>query len=457
MRNARLRARLVSIAVCATLLAAACSRADDSAKSSTKSAPSTTGPSTTTARAAGPGDFGSIAGLCGPGDASGATARGVTDTEIKLGTMADPTNAVLPGIGQESFDIGNAFVKWCNAAGGILGRKLKLTTRDAKLFEVGARMIEACATDFMLVGSANPLDEAGVAPRKKCDLGQIPAYVVSAPAAEAANQVVVDSSIHQVGVGSWRALARVYPDAFKAVSFISVDGGGLDSFAMRQRDAMQALGYKVVDFQLAPIIGVANWRPYAQNASGNGARAVVTLSPDIDAFVRSMKDVGWTPALMPLGVQNYSAATIALAKEGVLPTTYVTTSFWPFESAADNPTVRQAIALIKSAGNKPPDFAHLQALSAWLLWATAAKACGSELTTACVVAQAGALKDWTAGGLRAPVDTHVGAGVLSTCFTLLKATAGGFVLDASVTRPNKDIFNCDPSNVVAATKTYTGT
>jgi len=72
MRNARLRARLVSIAVCATLLAAACSRADNSAKSSTKSAPSTTGPSTTTARAAGPGDFGSIAGLCGPGDASGA-------------------------------------------------------------------------------------------------------------------------------------------------------------------------------------------------------------------------------------------------------------------------------------------------------------------------------------------------------------------------------------------------
>jgi hypothetical protein len=105
---------------------------------------------TTTTAATGPGDFGSMKELCGPGDASGATARGVTDAEIHVGTMGDPTNTVLPGIGQEAFDIGDAFVEWCNAAGGILGREIVLTKRDAKLFEVGARMIEACQSDFML-------------------------------------------------------------------------------------------------------------------------------------------------------------------------------------------------------------------------------------------------------------------------------------------------------------------
>jgi hypothetical protein len=406
--------------------------------------------------APGPGDFGTLTGLCGPGDAAGATDQGVTDTEIHLGTMADPTNTVIPGAGQESFDIGNAFVAWCNAAGGINGRQLVLTTRDSKLFEVGARMIEACATDFMLVGNATPLDEAGVETRLGCGLAQIPAYAVSATAADAPLQVVVDNTIHQVGVGHWRALQAAYPDAFSAVSFVSVDGGGLDSFAQRQRDAIEGLGATVVDFQLAPITGVDNWRPYAQTAAEHGARSVITLSPDIDAFVRSMGDVGWTPDLLPLGVQNYTAATINLAKEGVLPPTYVTTSFQPFEAVDESPALQQAIALIEGAGDIAPDFAHLQALSAWLLWAQAAKACGSDLTRGCVIQQAGAMQGWTAGGLRAPVDTQVGGGVLSKCFTLLKATPDGFVLDPDVTKPTDGVFNCDPANVVDAPETYTG-
>jgi ABC-type branched-subunit amino acid transport system substrate-binding protein len=408
------------------------------------------------ARAEAAGDFGTLRSLCGPGTASGATARGVTDTEIHLGTMADPTNTVLPGIGQESFDIGDGFVKWCNAAGGILGRKLVLTKRDAKLFDVGARMIEACQSDFMLVGSANPLDESGLQPRLGCGLAQIPAYVVSAKAAVADQQVVIDSSIPEVAVGHFRALAAKFPAAFQAVSFISVNGAGLDSFAKRQREAIEALGDKVVDFQLTPITGTDNWRPYAQNALGHGAKAVVTLSPDIGAFIRSMTDVGWKPDVLPLGVQNYSSGTIELAKEGVLPPTWVSTSYRPFETASTSATVRQAVALIESSSSIKPSFAHLQALNAWLLWAKAAKACGSKLTGACVIAAAGAQKGWDGGGLTAPVDTHAGGGVLSRCFTLLRATPKGFVLDPAVTKPNHDIFNCDPANVAMVKDTFTG-
>jgi ABC-type branched-subunit amino acid transport system substrate-binding protein len=461
-----MRARRVLRGGTAALLAlclavSGCARGDDdddasAAEPTTTAAAATPDATTTTTAAVGPGDFGSMKEICGPGDAKGATARGVTDTEIHVGTMGDPTNTVLPGIGQEAFDIGDAFVKWCNDAGGILGRKIVLTKRDAKLFEVGARMIEACQSDFMLVGAANPLDEAGVDTRLGCDLAQIPAYVVSAKAALADKQVVINSSIPQVQVGHFKAIAALYPDAFQAVSFISVDGGGLDSFAERQRDAMESLGYKVVDFQLAPVTGVDNWRPYAQNASNNGARSVITLSPDISAFVRSMTDVGWTPDVMPLGVQNYSDGTIALAKEGVLPKTYVSLTYWPFESADQNPTVQQAIDLIESGSDIKPSFAHLQSLSAWLLWAEAAKACGSDLTGDCVIQHAGTQKGWTGGGIIAPVDTHVGSGVISQCFTLVEATPDGFALAPDVTKPNTDIFNCDPSNVVEVSDTHIG-
>ena len=287
-----------------------------------------------------------------------------------------------------------------------------------------------------------------------CNLAQIPAYVTSPDAAVAPLQVVIDSSLHQVDAGPWRALGKVFPAAFQAVSLITVNGGGLDSFAARQQDALTAIGDKVVDFQKAPLTGVDNWRPYSQVALGHGAKAVISLSPDISAFVRSFSDVGWKPDLMSLGVQNYNAGTITLAKEGVLPTTYVSMEYWPFETAGQNPALQQAINLIKTTSKITPDFAHLQALDAWLLWAEGAKACGSQLTGDCVVNHGGAQTGWTGGGIIAPVDTHVGEGVLSQCFVLLKATPTGFVLAPDVTKPNHDIFNCDPANVVQITNTH---
>ena len=52
--------------------------------------------------------------------------------------------------------------KWCNAAGGINGRKIVNNLRDAALFNVKARMTEACAEDFMLVGGGVVFDQDGV-------------------------------------------------------------------------------------------------------------------------------------------------------------------------------------------------------------------------------------------------------------------------------------------------------
>lgn len=440
---------VVAITAVTVMTIAGCSRSGGNASGNASTTPA--------AKAApGPGDFGTLKDVCSPGHARGATARGVTDTEIRVSTLADPSNSVIPGAGQESFDIANAFAKWCNAAGGINGRKIVVTTRDSHLFDVGAAVIAACQSDFMLVGSANPLDTPGVRPRLACNLAQIPAYVTSAEAAEAPQQVVIDSSIPQVAVGSWRVLAQKYPAAFQALSMITVNGGGLDSYAERQREALTQIGDKVVNFQEAPVTGVSNWRPYVENARLAGAKAAITLSPDISALVQSFGDVGWHPDVLPLGVQNYNAGTITLSKDGLLPPTYVTTSYWPFEDAAHNFATQQAIALIKSGSKIAPDFAHLQALNAWLLWAVAAKACGSQLTGACVVDHAGAQKDWTGGGIIAPTDTHVGPGVLSQCFVLLKATPQGFVLAPDVTKPNHEIFNCDPANVVTVANTYTG-
>jgi len=62
---------------------------------------------------------------------------------------------------QEFFDTADAFSKWCNAAGGINGRKIVVDKWDAKLFNVGQAFTNACQKDFMLVGNGNAFDDAG--------------------------------------------------------------------------------------------------------------------------------------------------------------------------------------------------------------------------------------------------------------------------------------------------------
>src|SRR5947209_6990436 len=115
----RVRTRALALVI-VVLVAAACSRSGNRQSSPTS------------AGAAVSGDFGSLKAVCGPGAAKGTTDQGVTDTSITVGTMADPGSSVQPGLDQELFDSADAFTGWCNAAGGILGRKLVLHKWDAK-------------------------------------------------------------------------------------------------------------------------------------------------------------------------------------------------------------------------------------------------------------------------------------------------------------------------------------
>ena len=59
----------------------------------------------------------------------------------------------------------------------------------------------------------------------------------------------------------------------------------------------------------------------------------------------------------------------------------------PFELASQYPATQQYIDLLNQyAGGAKPKSLGVNAMSAWLLWATAAKACGSNLTRDCVMA-----------------------------------------------------------------------
>ncbi len=407
------------------------------------------------------GDFGTLKGICGPGDAKGATGRGVTDTEIRIGVTADPGAAAAPGLEQEFFDTADGFSKWCNAAGGINGRKIVVDKLDAKLFEVGQVMTEACQKDFMLVGNGNALDATGVKIREGCKLGQIPAYVVSPQAVNAKYQVQASPvPPDYINNGAMRLLANAYPET--KTKGVGIAGSSLESLiptGKKGQEYLKDIGIPVPVYQAQPAI-VTNYRPYMEQMKGAGVSGMyVVTGQDPSPIVQAEKNVGWNPAWQLFSVQFYAPQAVQAAKSlGTFPPTYVQFTALPFELKDQYPVLQQTENIVKSAVSDPKLTTFtLSSFSAWLLWAESAKACGSNLTVDCVLQKAKDHTDWTAGGLYPPQD--IKGGTASSCIAVVRLTKDGFVYDKKVTDPTsgKEPFNCDPQNLKKVQTYVSGT
>jgi ABC-type branched-subunit amino acid transport system substrate-binding protein len=434
---------LIAIVV-VVVLAGACSRSGSGSKS--------TGSSATNAPVAASGDFGTLKDVCGPGNASGATAQGVSDHEIVIGTMADPGNTVQPGLDQEFFDTADAFVAWCNAAGGILGRKLTLHTWDSKLTEVAARMIEACATDFTLVGNGEGLDDTGVDQRVKCGLPELPTFDVSnkAGVAPLSVQAIPNPNHQAVGGGAYRALAKFDPAAIQHYGLISSQFQAVKDQGLKDRAAVEQVGGKTVYYDEAPLM-IDNYRPYVQNMQNNGVQVFgyEATGSSLVAMLKAMDTVGYHPKYTLYQPPGYDPALISGAGSALGTGVYVYNYIVPFELASTHPATKLYIDLLRRYANgAQPKADGVQAMSAWLLFAKSAKECGSNLTRACLVDKARSTTNWDAGGLHAPTTPGNANGSGPECFVFLHATTSGWVVDKDITKPNRDIFNCDPANVI---------
>jgi hypothetical protein len=128
----------------------------------------------------------------------------------------------------------------------------------------------------------------------------------------------------------------------------------------------------------------------------------------------------------------------------------------PFEAASENASMQQFLDIMDAAvegWSDSPRALAVNAFAEWLLFAQAAKACGSELTRDCVLSNAGSVTGFDAGGLTAPVDVLDGLAAPGTgpsCVAMVRATADGFVYDEEITQPNAGIFNCDAAFLLDA-------
>lgn len=431
-------------AIPATLLAAAllavagCGGHDDTTDSGGEETP------TKAAQQASTADFGDLKKVCGPGDAKSASAQGVTADSIKLGVFSD--------IGftkkSEFVDAAKVFTSWCNAAGGINGRKLVATTRDSKLMEVRQRMLEACKEDFALVGGGAAFDALGVKDRLNCTLPDFPAQVGQI------QNIGSDLQVQATGGASYNRYAgyfewlvkEAYPESANAVGVIGGDVPITKVISAQVSEALPAAGAKLIYKDLYPAQGVSDWTPYAQSIKNKKVKGLifngdfVSLAKLEQALTNLDYKLDWIDA----NNNAYGPAFVQLAGKSLDFQNNLAdlSGVYPLEKAADNPATQQLVDLFKKYAPKAQvTLPAVRGFGAWLLFAKSASSCGDALTRTCVYEAARKESAWTAGGLQAPVDLTKSDAPL-TCFNVEQVTSKGWE-PADRFEPDQGAYKCD--------------
>ena len=435
------RFRWFALVLVLALVAAACSRSDSSS-SGTNSTTSTSGADNSAKSA----NFGDLQDVCQPGKPSGSPTQGVTPTDIKIATFADPGFSGRPGLNQELFDTADVFSAWCNDRGGINGRKIVVDKKDAALSNVKAYVID---NPIEFLGGA-VFDQDGVETRLMCLLPDIAGNVVSTQARGADLLVQpLPNSIKSLGVGVMNYMAAKFPKDKDHLGVLTGDISTTKIVADQDAEAAKAAGWKIVYNDQYPAAGVTDWTPYAQGLKSAGVKGLIWVGEpeNLAALMKSLKNIGYKLDFVRTDANHYDQKLISIAGDALSDdNVFVQSSFYPFEKANRSNATGEYLEAFKQykPGGKSNTYLGLQAWSAWLLFAKAAKACGNDLTRTCMYDNAKKVTSWTGGGLHATTDP--GAGTSSDCYAIEQATPSGFKL-VTDTKPNDGIFNCSPKNV----------
>ena len=435
---------LVAVALVLALVAGACgsNRSDDDTSSASgggSSSETTTAPATST-------KFGDLASPCGKGDAKGATDKGVTDTEITIGYGDDAGYTASPGLSHETSDAMKAFMKWCNDQGGINGRQIVGKYYDAKITDVSNAATQACADGvFMLVGQAWALDNAQEEIRLGCDLPSVPTYSVTADFAHAPLMYVsVPNPVDVISAEFAAGMAKLFPDDIKKASVVFGNFAATRDTKDKYEAAYSKFGFQFSCDQEYNILGEADWKPIAQKLKECGTKVVIYSGqayPNGQNLLDAAAQVGFKAVWM-WDANNYLDTFAKWNTNGNGDRNYFRTVYAPFEQADINPATKQYIDIVKADGG---DISQLgeQTASSFLLWATAVKACGSNVTRQCVLDELKNTHEWTGGGLH--VATDPGANMPPTCGMILKMTGQKY---EQAYPAKKGEFDCSPSYAV---------
>jgi ABC-type branched-subunit amino acid transport system substrate-binding protein len=193
----------------------------------------------------------------------------------------------------------------------------------------------------------------------------------------------------------------------------------------------EAVGIDVVAELPYPVTGMLDWTPLAQQVIDTGADSLFWIGEptNLGSFIAALRTQGWEGVVFS-ETNIYDQVFLdsaGAAAEG----TVVRTAFHPFEESEQWQAVDDYEHLLEeyAPGGKVA-MLGMQAMSAWLLFATAADGCGASedgvLRRECVLRAADAVDDWTAGGLHTASDPGPASSTAASCTMLLVVRGGRF-------------------------------
>jgi ABC-type branched-subunit amino acid transport system substrate-binding protein len=442
MMNPRQRrlAPIVALFVAVAMAAAGCTGGRSATNDAAPSEP--TG---TDAVASSVPQFGDLESPCGPGTPSGAPDQAVDGSTITIGYGDDAGYTGLPGQGHEASDAIKALIGWCNQQGGINGRQVKGDYYDAKITEANNVMADACTQVFMMVGQFFALASGAEQTRIECGLPTVPGLISSAELANA--PLMVSPSPNPVqyspAMGA-KLVADAYPSEVSRAGVMMPDFATSIETTQKVMRAATAAGWTFADCtQTFPITGVSDFRPYLQRLKDCDVGAVYTNTTG-EQF-QNMLDAAAQLDFHPVWFDGPAVYTTALAAWNVTGNgdkVYFPTWFQPLDHTPEGSANATYVQLVKSNGGDV-SYGGQVATSAFLLWATGAKACGNDLTRNCVMNNLRNVHTWTAGGLSAPTDP--GANQISACQLVMHLDGPKWAQWQP--EENGDYF-CDPSLII---------
>ena len=395
--------------------------------------------------------FGDLPSPCGPGDASGATDRGVTDGAIQIGTADDRGFVGAPGLNRDMGDTMKAIVEWCNQQGGINGRQIALNLYDSAILAAATAQIESCeAGDFMMVGEGMTFDNLSLPERIACDMAHVPAWTVSADAAHGPRMIQpLPNPVDAVPMSQSAQLARLYPDLIGNVGVMLGNFDATRVSAAKIRAASEAFGYSFPDdiYLEYNINGEEDWSPFVNLLKGAGAGLVYFSGACPNFFLNFM---------LQASVQDYAPVTFAdgnfLSEEcaaantdGAMDNLYVRSAVVPFSEREHSPAIDDYLTIVEELGTGEVSGISLQSASAFLLWSTAARDCGSALTDDCILETIAGYETWTGHGLHAA--TNPASNLPTSCGALFRLEGTEYV---RVTPTEPAGYDCSDDYLVFA-------
>ncbi|MEZ5204751.1 MAG: ABC transporter substrate-binding protein [Acidimicrobiales bacterium] len=349
---------------------------------------------------------------------------GVSQDAIKIAVISDRAGQIkVPTASiEESMQ---AFVDGCNGFGGINGRKLELTKIDSKLFAHLEATKEACSAGvFAIVGSGSVSDNQGAQAMVDCGLIEVAAYAATTAKADSDN--VIQPLPNPSGIFNTAPavyMVKNHPDAVKKAALI---WGGIDtaaSQAKRIKEAYEASGFTFVYEKETEVIQ-ESYASEAKAMKDAGVEYVNFVNTTAEAvkLMRDMATQGTDPEVMEFGQQYYDPQmfTAGAAADGA----YIQLNTVPFEDKDSSPALQAYLEAYSAVGsNIEPTSLGVQSWSAGLLFATAVKSVGDDLTRENVMKALKDIHEWDGGGLHGTSDPGNNRGAPCLIFTQIQDDA----------------------------------